>query len=64
MKKYLGVAVSRSGQVFSHPCDGAPEAHMAAVERGDYPYTHLYEGDSVIEIVAKMQDELAQEFVD
>jgi hypothetical protein len=58
MSKYLGVAVSVRGQVFAHPCDGstsAAAAHKAAIERGDYPYQHLYEGDNVNYIVCELQ---------
>lgn len=56
-QKYLGVAVSVTGRIFAHPCDGTPDAHRAAMERGDYPYTHLYEGDDICAIVAQMREE-------
>lgn len=59
--KYLGVAVSASGRVFEHPCDGTPDADRAAKARGDYPYTHLYEGDDVCAIVVQMQEEAADD---
>ena len=56
--KYLGVVVSVKGTIFAHPCDGSDEAakiHEAARERGDWPYTHLYEGDDVEDIVWKLR---------
>ena len=57
MGKYLGVAVAITGRVFHHPCDGTPDAHEAARERGDYPYQHLYEGDDALAAVAEMRSE-------
>lgn len=58
--KYLGIAVAITGRVFAHPCDGSPvaaAAHDAAIARGDYPYTHLYEGDDILSLVAEMRQE-------
>ncbi len=54
-KKYLGVAVSDRGNVFLHPADGTPEADAAARARGDFPYTHLYEGDNVLDVIPPSQ---------
>lgn len=56
-EKYLGVVVSITGRIFAHPADGTPEADRDARERGDYPYTHLYQGDDVIAIIEAMRDE-------
>jgi len=63
-QKYLGVAVAINGRVFTHPCDGTPEADRAAKARGDYPYTHLYEGDDICAIVAQMKEEDAARSTD
>jgi phosphoserine phosphatase len=57
--KYLGVAIAVTGEIFSHPCDGSEEAyaiHEAARERGAYPYQHLYEGDSIPDILAELRE--------
>ena len=61
--KHLSVAVAINGNVFYHPCDGsaaAIEADRAAKARGDYPYTHLWEGDNVNDIVQNMTDEATE----
>ena len=59
--RYLGVAVSVKGNIFYHPCDGSEAAEAAdrgARERGDYPYTHLYEGDDVLAVVEEMVEQV------
>lgn len=56
--KYLGVAVSKKGRIFSHPANPLDDtAHLAAKARGDYPYTHLYDGDDVHDAIDKMHKE-------
>jgi hypothetical protein len=57
-KDYLGIAVALNGTVFAHPADNSPEAeniHRAAISAGNYPYTHVYKGDNVLELIDEMQ---------
>ncbi len=64
MPNYRTVAVSINGRIFYHPCDGSAAAiaiHAAAVARGDTPYTHLFEGDIVADLVQNMLDEEQKE---
>ena len=56
---YTGYAVSVKGTIFRHPLDGSDEArrtHQWAKANGEYPYTHIYEGDNMEGILYALQN--------